>query len=655
MAETAPENPDTAQVASPLLNDTQPSLESETMTARIDAPPTTEHSTVQDEPVSAANTTMAVEVEQKSEIIAYSKKMDSTSVENPEFTNLPQDQTLCHLLAWLFQRKGSEGCRPTSEFYQFRNLHPETKWEIRKTKLKEYCKSKSNYLCYVKATKTSETAVRATSKCNNPQFKEKLRRLSPSRKKAEDVWSTTPSILERTIQIIQSSPFRSEYDRSSLVNEWRKRSSSLSKKRIRDDDELKNSLLTSTYSLKEMAVSQKISTTQLAQALLDTENLEDSSNDLSPRKLQLLTEAKLLSSEDKLFGYLLNVDGKVKLKESGNFGEKLTMGDFDQIGIDQDAYQTEEVQRLALKTNDFSSGSGKGTPDFLFHTPIAIFGQEVSWIEVKNFVVIPELSLDDRVDRFINQVKRYLTSHGPGMVLFTREGFSQSLRDKVPTEIILATRIQSICKRPAVRNYGNFLSAQSRLLSALNFFDFPEVRLGVISSDHLFPSRKGHILGGSIDQEEYFRRIDEESKRTAHELSKKIDGEIKEDEEAYDENDFTMLHQLFKEPYQLLEEKCSRLDDCLTIIMKYKIEERGQKAIKLMKKAIENILQNPSVAKFQTINLKVKPFLGLMGVANFFQEIGFQPEDDERVKLVNSSDCQLLFLAMENFDKFLTA
>jgi hypothetical protein len=585
--------------------------------------------------------------------------MDLTSTENPEFMNLPQDRTLCHLLAWLFQRKGGEGCRPTSEFYQFRNLHHEAKLEIKKTKLKEYCKSKPNYLCYVKATKSSEAAVRATSKCNNPQFKEKLRRLSPSRKQAEDVWSTTPSILERTIQNIQSIPFRSEYDQSSLVNEWRKRCSSLSKKKIRDDDEIKNSLLNSTYSLKEMAISQNISTTQLVQALLHTENLEDYSDDLSddPRKLQLLTEAKRLSSEDKLFGYLLNVDGKAKLKESGNFGEKLTMGDFDLIGIDHDAYQTEEGQKLAFKTNDFSSGSGKGTPDFLFHTPIAIFGQEVSWIEVKNFVVIPELSLDDIVDRFINQVTRYLTSHGPGMVLFTRDGFSQSLRDKVPTEIILATRVPSKSKRPPMRNYGNFLSAPSRFIPAYGNMgtDFSDFRLGMIRYEHLFPPRKGHILGGSIDQEEYFRRLDEESKRTAHELSKKFGGEIKGDEEAYDENDFTMLHQLFKEPYQLLEEKSSRLDDCLTLIMKYKIEERGQKAIKLMKKAVENILQNPSVAKFHMINLKAKPFLGLMGVANFFQEIGFQPEDDERVKLVNSSDCQLLFLAMENFDKFLTA
>jgi hypothetical protein len=60
MAEIAIENPDLAQVASPLLNEPQPSLERETLAARIDAPPTAEHSTVSDEPISAAITTLAV-------------------------------------------------------------------------------------------------------------------------------------------------------------------------------------------------------------------------------------------------------------------------------------------------------------------------------------------------------------------------------------------------------------------------------------------------------------------------------------------------------------------------------------------------------------------------------------------------------------------
>ena len=68
----------------------------------------------------------------------------------------------------------------------------------------------------------------------------------------------------------------------------------------------------------------------------------------------------------------------------------------------------------------------RATPDFLFDPPLLIHGKDIHWIDVKNSLCSPNVSLDSQSD-IKQQADKYVNRFGQGAFVWTKCGFAESL------------------------------------------------------------------------------------------------------------------------------------------------------------------------------------------------------------------------------------
>jgi len=80
-------------------------------------------------------------------------------------------------------------------------------------------------------------------------------------------------------------------------------------------------------------------------------------------------------------------------------------------------------KQIKKKHNDIYGGlrlSWKVTPDILFESPLKMSnsGEELRWIDAKNHFLDPAFSPDDEFANIANQMKKYVSNYGKGMIIW---------------------------------------------------------------------------------------------------------------------------------------------------------------------------------------------------------------------------------------------
>lgn len=91
-------------------------------------------------------------------------------------------------------------------------------------------------------------------------------------------------------------------------------------------------------------------------------------------------------------------------------------------------FETEKEQKTRGERHD--------TPDILFYEPVYVeeIGKSIRWIEIKAGWVIPEITNQASVYSFVDQVNRYSTRFGPGIVLWYH-GWSPTLKSVCHSDV----------------------------------------------------------------------------------------------------------------------------------------------------------------------------------------------------------------------------
>jgi len=128
------------------------------------------------------------------------------------------------------------------------------------------------------------------------------------------------------------------------------------------------------------------------------------------------------------------------MRTISNKGEATLIGALTSMGIRRDKFLTEDDQKKSMPDDEIVAA----TPDVLFKEPITLFGRQVFWIEAKNSLIIPEVSLQSKIDDLVAQVVKYNAAFGPGAILWTKMGFSESI------QILLESSYSTLCLRNKV-------------------------------------------------------------------------------------------------------------------------------------------------------------------------------------------------------------
>ena len=99
------------------------------------------------------------------------------------------------------------------------------------------------------------------------------------------------------------------------------------------------------------------------------------------------------------------------------------------------------------------------------------------------------------------------------------------------------------------------------------------------------------------------------------------------------------------------------MDVSIASLKTYRVGDDGLKAIKTLKKMVNNIYTNPSEAKFQSINLDNVAFKkkvgGLKGGLVFLKAVGFAKEEISQTLVMHEVNLDLLKLGVEKLSKAL--
>ena len=110
---------------------------------------------------------------------------------------------------------------------------------------------------------------------------------------------------------------------------------------------------------------------------------------------------------------------------------------------------TTEKDRVISEFVEHPEGD-RATPDFLFDPPLMIHGKDIHWIDVKNSLCIPNVSLDSQSD-IKQQADKYVKRFGQGAFVWTKCGFAETL-DKffdMPGVMNLSYTVAHTGQRPA--------------------------------------------------------------------------------------------------------------------------------------------------------------------------------------------------------------
>lgn len=340
------------------------------------------------------------------------------------------------------------------------------------------------------------------------------------------------------------------------------------------------------------------------------------------RKHKLLYEALNSAIQDTISGYKLNIKSEGEMRQHAVKGEnvletelKTAMGL--KAGVD---YITEEDTKRALSEGDVIPL----TPDVLFKTPQTILGKQCFWAEAKHSLVLPGVSPDRIIADIKRQTDKYVEAFGPGLILWTKCGFCDSIRAELSNEILHVVPI-SIGQK-----YRHLWTANPRTgyssrnhYAQNNFFQRAPYVPSQAYGNAIFASmldtdfgrnnpfsrqsmsrtwlQPGEFLGGEegLDQatgrSRLLDRLAEEASAAqaaarAHSAHPHDRGSAEEDEDGFT----AMLTRMFASPEDDVEQQLTKLNVYVKLL---RLTDAGAKALSLVSKIVQNILTNPGEEK----------------------------------------------------------
>jgi len=152
--------------------------------------------------------------------------------------------------------------------------------------------------------------------------------------------------------------------------------------------------------------------------------------------------------------------GKGNMDRRGNEGEAGVERLLQDSGLKASSDYTTEKDRVVSECEEQPEGY-RATPDFLFDPPLVIHGKVIRWIDVKNSLCIPDVSIDSQSDVKL-QAQKYVKRFGQGAIVWTKCGFTESL-DKIfdmPGVMNLSYKLRTLVNVPrqtAVRTRARVL------------------------------------------------------------------------------------------------------------------------------------------------------------------------------------------------------
>ena len=274
-------------------------------------------------------------------------------------------------------------------------------------------------------------------------------------------------------------------------------------------------------------------------------------------------------------------------------------------------YTTEEGTKSALAEGDVVPL----TPDVLFKSPQMILGRECFWAEAKHSVVLPGVSPGRIIADIKRQTDKYVEAFGPGLILWTKCGFSDSIRAELSDQImhVVPTSIGQKYRHLMNANPRTGYSNRHTQYAANNFFGrpsyVPQNRFGddflglfsqglnrnspfsaqTTSRPWLLP---GELLGGdenlgqAAGRSRLLDRLSEEAAQAAARTHTSHQQGTTEDD------GFTlMLTRMFASPEDDIEQQLTKLSVYVKLL---RLNDAGMKALTLVTKIMQNILANPT-------------------------------------------------------------
>ncbi|KAJ1415358.1 hypothetical protein B484DRAFT_482111 [Ochromonadaceae sp. CCMP2298] len=175
---------------------------------------------------------------------------------------------------------------------------------------------------------------------------------------------------------------------------------------------------------------------------LDAELLVD--NNSRRKQLHVVKDAQTLAPDDKVAGHYLSVSAKGELLKRGGKGESELVKVLRSMGVHQNQYRTQEELLDDPNTKD-------ATPDVKFNSPYRILGFWCMWVEVKNCICVPGVTPYQTLRKAKDQTDKYVEKYGPGVVLWGKLGFCESIKAQMSDQIMHlcwakgADRVRSSC------------------------------------------------------------------------------------------------------------------------------------------------------------------------------------------------------------------
>ena len=100
----------------------------------------------------------------------------------------------------------------------------------------------------------------------------------------------------------------------------------------------------------------------------------------------------------------------------GDSGEEVILDLLKACAVPRDSFWTEEDLKAqnALAIQEGRDPPHQRTPDFLFKEEVIINGKPVRWIDSKNNLIIPGITIPPQLSKFRRQINAYVDSIGPG-------------------------------------------------------------------------------------------------------------------------------------------------------------------------------------------------------------------------------------------------
>lgn len=123
------------------------------------------------------------------------------------------------------------------------------------------------------------------------------------------------------------------------------------------------------------------------------------------------------------------------MRKSAKRGETTLESELKRVlKITDDDFITEEDVKTSLSEGE----AIPLTPDVRFKTPQLILGKMCFWAEAKHSVVVPGLSPHKIIADIKRQTDKYVEVFGPGVILWTKCGFPESIREELSPSILHA-------------------------------------------------------------------------------------------------------------------------------------------------------------------------------------------------------------------------